>query len=142
MALFRIVIFANRSTYLLLLKIVHNLYEICQSLYGLKFERVNVQLNMRTGPQSPPVLQTPIDVGRCNVNTAISLSAFNQYINKTIFRLFAEFELCYVSAMVNVKTPHEFEAQQLICVLYSESLRRALKQNLLTQEQVRGYFII
>lgn len=38
--------------------------------------------------------------------------------------------------MVNVKTPHEFEAQQLICVLFSESLRRALKQNLLTQEQV------
>ncbi|CAH2269424.1 jg21999 [Pararge aegeria aegeria] len=53
--------------------------------------------------------------------------------------LFAEFELCYVSAMVNVKTPHEFEAQQLICVLFSESLRRALKQNLLTQEQVDSY---
>ncbi|XP_026729497.1 lateral signaling target protein 2 homolog [Trichoplusia ni] len=54
-------------------------------------------------------------------------------------RLFAEFELCYVSAMVNVKTPHEFEAQQLICVLFSESLRRALKQNLLVQEQVDSY---
>ncbi|KAL4708586.1 hypothetical protein ACJJTC_014194 [Scirpophaga incertulas] len=54
-------------------------------------------------------------------------------------RLFAEFELCYVSAMVNVKTPHEFEAQQLICVLFSESLRRALKQNLLKQEQVDSY---
>ncbi|KAJ2940585.1 hypothetical protein O0L34_g6526 [Tuta absoluta] len=54
-------------------------------------------------------------------------------------RLFAEFELCYVSAMVNVKTPHEFEAQQLICVLFSESLRRALKMNLLTQEQVDSY---
>ncbi|CAG4967616.1 unnamed protein product [Parnassius apollo] len=54
-------------------------------------------------------------------------------------RLFAEFELCYVSAMVNVKTPHEFEAQQLICVLFSESLRRALKQGLLTQEQVDSY---
>ncbi|CAH2059435.1 unnamed protein product, partial [Iphiclides podalirius] len=54
-------------------------------------------------------------------------------------RLFAEFELCYVSAMVNVKTPHEFEAQQLICVLFSESLGRALKQGLLTQEQVDSY---
>ncbi|XP_028031771.1 lateral signaling target protein 2 homolog [Bombyx mandarina] len=54
-------------------------------------------------------------------------------------RLFAEFELCYVSAMVNVKTPQEFEAQQLICVLFSESLRRALKQNLLAQEQVDSY---
>ncbi|XP_045485941.1 lateral signaling target protein 2 homolog [Pieris rapae] len=54
-------------------------------------------------------------------------------------RLFAEFELCYVSAMVTVKTPHEFEAQQLICVLFSESLRRALKHNLLTQEQVDSY---
>ncbi|CAK1541078.1 unnamed protein product [Leptosia nina] len=54
-------------------------------------------------------------------------------------RLFAEFELCYVSAMVNVKTPHEFEAQQLICVLFSESLRRALKHNLLNQEQVDSY---
>ncbi|KAH9636503.1 hypothetical protein HF086_017669 [Spodoptera exigua] len=58
---------------------------------------------------------------------------------KIFDRLFAEFELCYVSAMVNVKTPHEFEAQQLICVLFSESLRRALKQNLLTQEQVDSY---
>ncbi|XP_048486463.1 lateral signaling target protein 2 homolog isoform X2 [Plutella xylostella] len=54
-------------------------------------------------------------------------------------RLFAEFELFYVSAMVNVKTPHEFEAQQLICVLFSESLRQALKQGLLTQEQVDSY---
>lgn len=58
---------------------------------------------------------------------------------KIFDRLFAKFELCYVSAMVNVKTPHEFEAQQLICVLFSESLSRALKQGLLTQEQVDSY---
>lgn len=50
--------------------------------------------------------------------------------------LFAEFELCYVSAMVPVKTTLEYELQELIGVLFSETLQRALKMKLLTQETV------
>lgn len=50
--------------------------------------------------------------------------------------LFAEFELCYVSAMVPVKTTLEYELQELIGVLFSETLQRALKMKLLTQEMV------
>lgn len=50
--------------------------------------------------------------------------------------LFAEFELAYVSAMVPVKSTQEYELQQLIGVLFSETLQRALKMKLLAQEMV------
>uniref|UniRef100_A0A182MNZ1 Lateral signaling target protein 2 homolog n=1 Tax=Anopheles culicifacies TaxID=139723 RepID=A0A182MNZ1_9DIPT len=58
---------------------------------------------------------------------------------KIFDRLFAEFELMYVSAMVQVKTKQEYEMQELICVLFSETLQRALKIGLLDQEQVDSY---
>lgn len=43
---------------------------------------------------------------------------------KILDRLFAEFELSYVSAMVPVKSIQEYEAQQAITVLFSETLQR------------------
>lgn len=55
---------------------------------------------------------------------------------KIFDRLFAEFELAYVSAMVPVKSTQEYELQELIGVLFSETLQRALKMKLLTQEMV------
>ncbi|KAJ8965218.1 hypothetical protein NQ314_004288 [Rhamnusium bicolor] len=55
---------------------------------------------------------------------------------KIFDRLFAEFELAYVSAMVPVKSTQEYELQELIGVLFSETLQRALKMKLLTQELV------
>lgn len=58
---------------------------------------------------------------------------------KIFDRLFADFELCYVSAMVPVKTTQEYELQELIGVLFSETLHRALKMNLLTQEMIDDY---
>lgn len=58
---------------------------------------------------------------------------------KIFDRLFAEFELLYVSAMVQVKTKAEHEIQELICVLFSETLQRALKIGILEQEQVDSY---
>lgn len=58
---------------------------------------------------------------------------------KIFDRLFAEFELCYVSAMVPVKTTQEYELQELIGVLFSETLQRALKMKLLTQDMVDDY---
>lgn len=58
---------------------------------------------------------------------------------KIFDRLFAEFELCYVSAMVPVKSTKEYELQQLVVVLFSETLQRALKMKLLTQEMVDDY---
>lgn len=58
---------------------------------------------------------------------------------KIFDRLFAEFELLYVSAMVQVKTKLEHEVQELICVLFSETLQRALKLGILEQEQVDSY---
>ncbi|KAJ4450718.1 hypothetical protein ANN_02148 [Periplaneta americana] len=58
---------------------------------------------------------------------------------KIFDRLFAEFELCYVSAMVPVKSTKEYELQQLVVVLFSETLQRALKMKLLTQEMVDMY---
>ncbi len=48
-------------------------------------------------------------------------------------RLFAEFELSYVSAMVPVKTALEYNHQQDIVVLFSETLQRALRLRLLSQ---------
>lgn len=58
---------------------------------------------------------------------------------KIFDRLFAEFELLYVSAMVQVKSKQEHEMQELICVLFSETLKRALRIGLLEQEQVDYY---
>lgn len=58
---------------------------------------------------------------------------------KIFDRLFAEFELCYVSAMVPVKTTQEYELQELIGVLFSETLQRALKMKLLTQDMIDDY---
>ncbi|XP_060527692.1 lateral signaling target protein 2 homolog [Cylas formicarius] len=55
---------------------------------------------------------------------------------KIFDRLFADFELAYVSAMVPVKSTQEYELQELIGVLFSETLQRALKMKLLTQEMV------
>ncbi|KAF8792286.1 lateral signaling target protein 2 homolog isoform X1 [Argiope bruennichi] len=54
-------------------------------------------------------------------------------------RLFAEFELCYVSAMVPIKSAKEFHLQQEIIVLFSETLIRALKIGLVTQEMVDDF---
>lgn len=58
---------------------------------------------------------------------------------KIFDRLFAEFELLYVSAMVQVKSKQEHDQQELICVLFSETLQRALRMGLLEQEQVDSY---
>lgn len=58
---------------------------------------------------------------------------------KIFDKLFAQFELAYVSAMVPVKTTQEYELQELIGVLFSETLQRALKMKLLTQEMVDDY---
>ncbi|KAJ8978922.1 hypothetical protein NQ317_013360 [Molorchus minor] len=55
---------------------------------------------------------------------------------KIFDRLFSEFELAYVSAMVPVKSTQEYELQELIGVLFSETLSRALKMDLLTQDMI------
>ncbi|XP_054266119.1 lateral signaling target protein 2 homolog [Macrosteles quadrilineatus] len=55
---------------------------------------------------------------------------------KMFDRLLADFELCYVSAMVPVKTIQEYQLQQDVVVLFSETLQRALKLGLLSQETV------
>uniref|UniRef100_A0ABD2XHH9 Lateral signaling target protein 2 homolog n=1 Tax=Trichogramma kaykai TaxID=54128 RepID=A0ABD2XHH9_9HYME len=58
---------------------------------------------------------------------------------KIFDRLFADFELCYVGAMVPVKTTKEYEQQELVCVLFSETLQRALERGLLSQADVDNY---
>ncbi|XP_039279506.1 lateral signaling target protein 2 homolog isoform X2 [Nilaparvata lugens] len=58
---------------------------------------------------------------------------------KMFDRLLAQFELCYVSAMVPVKTVQEYELQQCVIVLFSETLNRALEKHLLSHEQVDQY---
>lgn len=58
---------------------------------------------------------------------------------KIFDRLFAEFELCYVSAMVPVKSAKEYHLQQEIVILFSETLQRALRMGLVTQDMVDDY---
>ncbi|XP_063978428.1 lateral signaling target protein 2 isoform X2 [Diachasmimorpha longicaudata] len=58
---------------------------------------------------------------------------------KIFDRLFADFELCYVAAMVPVKSTKEYEQQELVCVLFSETLQRALERGLLSQADVDNY---
>lgn len=58
----------------------------------------------------------------------------------TIFdKLFAEFELSYVSAMVPVKTMREYDILQEVTVLFSETVHRALRLGLLTQDMIDDY---
>lgn len=71
---------------------------------------------------------------------------FNDSATETLYeslkifdRLFAEFEFLYVSAMVQVKSKEEYEMQEMICVLFSETLQRALKMGLLEQEQIDSF---
>ncbi|XP_046382852.1 lateral signaling target protein 2 homolog isoform X2 [Ischnura elegans] len=80
----------------------------------------------RPPPDLASVIETPSGEHLCE-----SLRIFD--------KLFAEFELCYVSAMVPVKSASEYELQQAIVVLFSETLQRALKMRLLTQEMVDDY---
>ncbi|XP_063204843.1 lateral signaling target protein 2 homolog isoform X3 [Chroicocephalus ridibundus] len=54
-------------------------------------------------------------------------------------RLFAEFELSYVSSLVAVKSPEEIYRQQEIIVLFCETVERALRLGYLTQEMIDGY---
>lgn len=58
---------------------------------------------------------------------------------KIFDRLFADFELCYVGVMVPVKSTKEYEQQELVCVLFSETLQRALERGLLSQADVDNY---
>ncbi|XP_069171936.1 lateral signaling target protein 2 homolog [Procambarus clarkii] len=58
---------------------------------------------------------------------------------KIFDRLFAEFELSYVSAMVPVKSVEEHDVQQNVVVLFSETVQRALKLGLTTQDQIDDY---
>ncbi|XP_055588231.1 lateral signaling target protein 2 homolog [Uranotaenia lowii] len=74
---------------------------------------------------------------RLDVNDAATEQLYESL--KIFDLLFAEFELLYVSAMVQVKSKQEYEMQELICVLFSETLQRALKVGLLEQEQVDSY---
>lgn len=84
---------------------------------------------------------------RNNIPNSLTLSLdANDAATETLYeslkifdRLFAEFELSYVSAMVQVKTKQEHEMQELICVLFSETLQRALKYDILEQEQVDSF---
>ncbi|XP_015229724.1 PREDICTED: lateral signaling target protein 2 homolog isoform X1 [Cyprinodon variegatus] len=53
--------------------------------------------------------------------------------------LFAEFELSYVSAMVPVKSPKEYDVQQDVIVLFCETVERALRLGYLTQDMIDDY---
>ena len=55
---------------------------------------------------------------------------------KIFDRLFADFEFNYVRCMVHVKTTKEFELHQDLIVLFSETLMRAIKEELVTQDAV------
>lgn len=54
--------------------------------------------------------------------------------NLKIFdRLFSEFEFAYVQCMVHVKTIKEYELHQDLIVLFSDTLQRALANEMVTQ---------
>ena len=60
--------------------------------------------------------------------------------NLKIFdRLFAEFEYSYVQCMVHVKSEKEYMLHQDLIILFSETLQRAIKNNMILQEMVDFY---
>jgi len=67
------------------------------------------------------------------------LPQYTEQIHETlkIFdRMFAEFEFSYVSCMVHVKTIKEYEIHQDVICLFSETLGRAVKNQLISQENI------
>ncbi|XP_076101969.1 lateral signaling target protein 2 homolog [Mytilus galloprovincialis] len=65
--------------------------------------------------------------------------SYNERIKEALVifdKLFAEFEYSYVSTMVPVKSKKEYDLLQEITVLFSETVQRALKIKLLTQDQI------
>ncbi|XP_015585558.1 uncharacterized protein LOC107263156 isoform X2 [Cephus cinctus] len=93
--------------------------EIVRNL--LREHALKGQMNLKTQNPLEPSLEKLIE----------SLKIFD--------RLFADFELCYVGAMVPVKSTKEYEQQELVCVLFSETLQRALERGLLSQADVDNY---
>ena len=73
------------------------------------------------------------------------LSANQEYTetireNLKIFdRLFADFEFNYVRCMVHVKTNTEYDLHQDLIILFSETLARAIKQEMISQDVVDIY---
>jgi len=73
------------------------------------------------------------------------LSANQEYTenireNLKIFdRLFSDFEYNYVRCMVHVKTIKEYDLHQDLIVLFSETLARAIKQDMIGQDLVDFY---
>lgn len=60
--------------------------------------------------------------------------------NLKIFdRLFADFEYNYVRCMVHVKTIKEYDLHQDLIVLFSDTLSRAISQEMIGQDQVDNY---
>jgi len=60
--------------------------------------------------------------------------------NLKIFdKLFSEFEFSYVSCMVHVKTVKEYEIQQDVICLFSDTLQRAINNQMITQDMVDFY---
>jgi len=50
-------------------------------------------------------------------------------------RIFAHFEFEYVKAMLPIKSIEDIERQQDLLVLFSETVQRALKRKLISQEE-------
>ncbi|KAK3096025.1 hypothetical protein FSP39_022080 [Pinctada imbricata] len=70
------------------------------------------------------------------------INGYTERINEALVifdKLFAEFELSYVSTMVPVKSMREYDMTQEITVLFSETVQRALKENLITREMIDDY---
>lgn len=110
---------AESSTMRPLAKALTKSLEIVRNL--LREHALKGHMNLKTQNPLEPSLEKLIE----------SLKIFD--------RLFAEFELCYVGAMVPVKSTKEYEQQELVCVLFSETLQRALERGLLDQADVDNY---
>ncbi|OWF38353.1 lateral signaling target protein 2 homolog [Mizuhopecten yessoensis] len=71
-----------------------------------------------------------------------NINSYTERIKEALIifdKLFAEFELRYVSAMVPVKSMKDYDLLQEITVLFSETVQRALKQKLLSQDMIDDY---
>ncbi|KAJ8015183.1 hypothetical protein DPEC_G00023490 [Dallia pectoralis] len=76
------------------------------------------------------------DQAICNRNAYTE--HFRQALRK-FDNLFADFEFSYVSAMVPIKSLKEYDSQQNVIVLFSETVSRALKQQYITQDMIDDY---
>ena len=106
--------------------VTKSLEKVCLNVFSIHLESLLICLNLF--PKVRVLLRE-----QCLSPTPEYTEGIRENL-KIFDRLFAEFEYSYVQCMVHVKSPREYELHQDLIVLFSDTLQRALKNEMVTQD--------